>query len=277
MAATLEEIMRLLKEQSDASEIKREEKENERRKTERDERAAEKKAEKEERLAERKEDKETMKKFIEEVVNIKIELKDIKSDQTKTNENYNTLSEKMNNLEAQMSDLQKKENTWPPIHPSGTESSKSGNSVTNHPVGRNAPASQPTDNLEDQRKIYRIVKEAKKTLGFSPISEEDIRIVMEDQEIHERDAGLKATILDFLSQEMSIPREESDKLVITKVFRPEGASNECEKMFVEFEDDNMPGLIYKYVRKLNHSSSIHITSPHGSKPGLTILKSAHTT
>ena len=45
MAATLEEIMKVLKQQSDACEIKREEKEIERRKTEREERAAEKKIE----------------------------------------------------------------------------------------------------------------------------------------------------------------------------------------------------------------------------------------
>ena len=97
-----------------------------------------------------------MKTFIEEVVNIKT--KEIKSDQTQTNDNYNILAEKMKNLEDHMSDRQKKDNIWPPIHPSGTESSKSSNPLNDHPVGRNAPASQPSDNLEDQRKIYRIVK-----------------------------------------------------------------------------------------------------------------------
>ena len=52
------------------------------------------------------------------------------------------------------------------------------------------------------------LKQAKKTLGLSPISKEDIRIVMEDQEIQERDEGLKATIKDCLAQEMSIPKGE---------------------------------------------------------------------
>ena len=56
--------------------------------------------------------------------------------------------------------------------------------------------------------IYRIVKEAKKTLGFSPISEEDVRVVMEEQDIHDREEGLKATVKDFLALEMSIPKEE---------------------------------------------------------------------
>ena len=60
-----------------------------------------------------------------EVVNIKTELKYIKSDPSQTNENYITLSEKMKKLEAQMSDLQKKENIWPPILSSETVSSKS--------------------------------------------------------------------------------------------------------------------------------------------------------
>ena len=47
------------------------------------------KLKKDERLAERKEDKEIMKTFIEQVVNIKTELKEIKYDQTQTNYNYN--------------------------------------------------------------------------------------------------------------------------------------------------------------------------------------------
>ena len=76
--------------------------------------------------------------------------------------------------------------------------------------------------------------------------------MIEDQEIQERDEGLKATIKGFLAQEMSIPKEELDKLVIAKVFRPEGAGTESEKMIVKFEDGYMPRIIYKYVRKLNH-------------------------
>ena len=166
MGATLEENIKLLKEQSDIDERKREEKENERRKTEREERAVEKKTEKEERLAERKEDKETMKTFIEDVVNIKTELKEIKSDQTQTKDNYNILAEKMKNLEAQMSDMQSKEKIWSPVHPSGTEASKSSNPLTSHPVGRSAPNPQPSESLEDQRKIYGIVKKRQKDIRF---------------------------------------------------------------------------------------------------------------
>ena len=61
------------------------------------------------------------------------------------------------------------------------------------------------------------------------------------------------------------PKESIDKLVIAKVFRPERAGTESEKMFVEFEDDYMPGMIYKYVWKLNHNSNIHIYIPPSFK------------
>ena len=36
-------------------------------------------------------------------------------------------------------------------------------------------------------------------------------------------------------------------------------------MFVEFEEDSMPSMIYKYVRKLNHNSNIHIYVPPSFK------------
>ena len=116
---------------------------------------------------------------------------------------------------------------------------------------------QPTGNHTDQAAIFKIVREAKKTVGLSQISEDDKKTLMEHQNIVKRDEGHKATVKDFLFHEMSMPIEESDKLSITKIFRPAGAGPDSEKMFVEFEEDHMPGKVYRYVRKLNPSSSIH--------------------
>ena len=94
-----------------------------------------------------------MKTFIEQLVNIKTKLKEIKYAQTQTNDNYNILAKKMKNLEYQMSDLQKKNNIWPHIHPSRTEQSKFSNPLTDHPVSRNLPAPRhpggPKKNLQN--------------------------------------------------------------------------------------------------------------------------------
>ena len=83
---------------------------------------------------------------------------------------------------------------------------------------------------------------------------------MEDNKIDDREAALEATIKDFMYHEMAIPKEVSDSLKTAKIFRPPG-DTDSEKLFVEFTEDTMPGTVYKYVRKLNHNSSVHTFIP----------------
>ena len=218
-------------------------------------------ADKEERTRERQVERDMLKNFIDEVKEVKTDIRDIKTNQTKTDENYSSLAKKMETLENQMKDLQKKEVSWPTFQPERRGSvppfPQTSNSVTIHPPGVSSPHSQPSQNTDEHTKIYKIVKQAKKTLGFSPISENDIKVVMEENHITNRDDGMMAAIKDFLLHEMAIPLEVSDQLKISKIFRPNEENNpESEKVFVEFSEDNMPGIIFKYVRKLNHNSKV---------------------
>ena len=247
--ATIEDVLKLLNMQSEAAETEKREREIERRK------------EKEDRDSERKEVKETMNKFVEEVVNVKTELKDIKSSQSKTEQNYDLLATRMNMLETQMKELHQKDAAKPQIQVRGSIPPFSQPcSPSQQPSGRMPPSDQPYEGQAEQKKIYSIVKEARRTIGFSPISEDDIKIVMEDNKIDNREAALEATIKDFMYHEMAIPKEMSDKLETAKIFRPPG-DVDSEKHFVEFTEDTMPGIIYKYVKKLNHTSSVHTFIP----------------
>ena len=240
--ATVADIMKLLKAQSEADKEERTR----------------------ERELERNENKEVIEKFIAEVKEVKTDIKEIKTTQTKSDENYSCLAEKLRTLEIQMKDLQKKETVQSPIQ-SGTRGSvppfsQIDSALTIHPPGKTVLSPQPSQS--EQSKIYSIVKEAKKTLGFSPISENDIKTVMEENNITDRKEGLVATIKDFLLLEMGMPLEESNQLKMNKIFRPhEATDSQSEKIFVEFQEDNMPGVIFKYVRKMNKNSSIHIYIP----------------
>ena len=239
--ATVEEIMKLLKVQSEAD--------------------------KEERAREREVERDILKNFIDEVKKVKTDIKDIKTNQSKTDENYSFLAKKMETLENQMKDLQKKEVSWPTPQPERRGSvppfPQTNNSVTIHPSGASSPYSQPSQNTDEHTKIYKIVKQAKKTLGFSPILENDINFFMEENNITNKDEGTIATIKDFLLLEMGIPLEVSNQLKISKIFCPNEDNNpvEYKKVFVEFSEDNMPGIIFKYVRKLNHNSKVHTYIP----------------
>ena len=221
---------------------------------------------KEERTREREVESDILKNFIDEVKEVKTDIKDIKTNQSKTDENYSYLAKKMETLENQMKDLQKKEASWPTPRPERRGSvppfPQTSNSVTIHPSGASSPYSQPSQNTDKHTKIYKIVKQAKKTLGFSPISENYIKLVMEENNIKNKDEGTIATIKDFLLFEMAIPIEVSNQLKISIIFRPNKDNNpESEKVVVEFSEDNMPGIIFKYVRKLNHNSKVHTYIP----------------
>ena len=65
------------------------------------------------------------------------------------------------------------------------------------------------------------------------MSEDKIKIVMEDNKIDNCEAALKATIKDFMYHEMAIPKEVSESLKTAKIFWPPGDTN-SEKLFVEF-------------------------------------------
>lgn len=115
---------------------------------------------------------------------------------------------------------------------------------------------------QDHIKISHIIKKAKKTVGLRPIHEESIAEAMEELGTTDRKRGLEGAVKDFLLYEMSIPQEVFESLTIHDVFRQPGEEgSENDKLFIEFEEENMAKTIYRYTRKMNKGCGIHNLIP----------------
>ena len=271
--ATFEQLKELFKYQED-KEAKRREKE------------------KEEEERKRKEDKEEVKEVIRShMSSIKEDIKEIKNKQDQIegrvmqSENrmegkFNDMAEKFGNLERKVKELEdrerEKENRnndsskiWPALHPEGRIQSFS--QLAPHPVGRVQSTSQPalqplgrvklfdqsTDSAENNKKkdIYGVVRKARKTVGFSPITSANIKELMEDTGIENLEDGKEEAVKDFFRAEMAMPEEVIEQLKFDKIFQRDGGP-EDDKLYVEFSKDNMPGTVYKYVRKMRRECNI---------------------
>ena len=259
---------------------------------EREDMRREKEKEVEERK--RKADKEEVKEVINtHMSSIKEDMKEIKIKQdqmegqviqseARMEKKYDDMANKFGNLEKKMKELENREKdkeslnidsskTWPTIQPEGRMQSSS--QPTHHPAGRVQTSYQPSihpvgkvhssiqqasqgaGSIESNNKIYSVVRKARRTVGFSPITSENIKEVMEDTKAESMEAGLKEVVKDFLRGEMAMPEEVINQLEFEKIFRRDGGS-EDDKIFVEFTEDNMPGIIYKFVRKLRKECNI---------------------
>ena len=230
--------------------------------------------EKEEEEMRRKVDKEEMKEVIKShMASIKDDIKEIKAKQdmiegqvveseNKMGKKYDDIASKFGELEMKVKEIderqKKKEGeeasmAWPAIQPAGRGESSSQPAF--HPAGRDQYSIQPARQgpAEDNDKIYSIVRRARKTLGFSPITDQDIREVMDDLKIENQEIGMK----DFLREEMAMPEDVIDQLKFTQIFRRDGGSRqEDDKLYVEFSEENMPGLVYKFVRKMRKECNL---------------------
>ena len=268
--ATFEQLKELFKYQED-KEAKRREKE------------------KEEEERKRKEDKEEVKEVIRShMSSIKEDIKEIKNKQdqiegqimqseNRMEEKFNDMTEKFGNLERKVKELEDRERErkqdkdssqiWPALHPEGRIQSSTQSAV--HPVGRvqstNQPALQPlgrvklfdqsTDSAENNENIYGVVRKARKTVGFSPITRANIEELMEDIGIENLEDGKEEAVKDFFRAEMAMPEDVIEQLKFNKIFQNDGGP-EDDKLYVEFSEDNMPGTIYKYVRKMRRECNI---------------------
>ena len=65
------------------------------------------------------------------------------------------------------------------------------------PVGRVQSFDQLAGSAENNDKIYGMVRRARKTVGFSPITSTNIKEVMEDMSIKNMEAGKEEAVKDF--------------------------------------------------------------------------------
>ena len=112
-----------------------------------------------------------------------------------------------------------------------------------HPGGRVQSFSQPAGQLDgsalESRKadrneqIYNIVRQARKTIGFSLITSKDMKEVVDEMDIENTQVGKEKVVKDFLRAEMAMPEEVINKLQFSKIFRRESETRpEDDKLFV---------------------------------------------
>ena len=149
----------------------------------------------------------------------------------------------------------------PPIHPVGREQLPGQPAV--HPAGRQQSSCQPTAKIvqlkdgkvETNKEIYSIVKQARKTVGFSPINFNHVQEVMDEMVIQNTRRGIEEAVKDFLRSEMAMPEEVIEKLQFVKTFWRSQETDD-DKLFVEFAEEGMQGIVFKYVRKMRRKCNL---------------------
>ena len=138
----------------------------------------------------------------------------------------------------------------PPIHPVGRDQLSGQPAV--HPVGRQQSSCQPTAQIvqveagevETNKEIYSIVRQARKTVGFSPISFNHVQEVMDEMVIQNTQRGMEEAVKDFLRSEMAVPEDVIVKLQFVKIFWRSQETDD-DKLFVEFAEEGMQGIVFK--------------------------------
>ena len=82
-------------------------------------------------------------------------------------------------------------------------------------------------------------------MGFSPITSNDIKEVMEEMNIKNLEAGKEEVMKDFFRSEMSMPEEVIKQLKFTRIFQKVGGS----------EDDKMSRCLWNSARTTCRASS----------------------
>ena len=270
--ATLDQLKELFKNQEEREDKRREK---------------EKKEEEEKRTADKEEVKEVIKIHMS---SIKENIKEIKIKQDRMEgqviqseermeKKFDDIANKFGDLEKKVMELENREKekestnmnsiqTWPAHQPEGRIQSSIQAAL--HPAGRVQPSTHPIINpvgrvdssiqqvagsSEANEKIYSVVRKARKTVGFSPITSKNIKEVMEETQVESMEEGLEEVVKDFLRGEMAMPEEVINQLKFDKIFRRDGSPEE-DKLFVEFSEDNMPGMVYKFVKKMRKECNI---------------------
>ena len=153
-------------------------------------------------------------------------------------------------------------------------------STASSPSSRKAavvlPASSPARGQTDTNKqIYSLVRQARKTIGLSPITDENVREVMEEMKIENIQMGMEEVVKDFLRAEMAMPEEVIMKLKFIKIFRRAGEpKQDDDKLFVEFAEEGMQNMVFKYVRKMRSQCNIHTFIPEAFRERAAVMERA---
>ena len=107
-----------------------------------------------------------------------------------------------------------------------------------------------------------VLKNAKRVLGFSPITAEDISYLKEQHATNDDTKVMLLSIKEFLRCEMKVPTTVLDTINIVRVFPPAKSPTGWKTLYAEFEDSTTTDLINQYVRNLRPGITVSIYVPH---------------
>ena len=120
--------------------------------------------------------------------------------------------------------------------------------------------------------VQNVVSLAKKTLGFSPITYEDINFLKNKHSIDDDQEAMKLSIIEFLNYEMKIPKSITDLIFIKRTFSPAKQPNGWKTLYAEFDTISTSDLINQYVTNLLPGRSVSIYVPHSLFPRFSAVR-----
>ena len=119
-----------------------------------------------------------------------------------------------------------------------------------------------------------VLRDAKRIVGFSPITIDDIRF-LKDQNPALDDAGaMSESIKEFLKDEMKVPTYVTDKFVIKRVFPPaRPPPTGWNTLYAEFTDLVTTDTIFQFARNLRPGRNVSIYVPHSLHHRFTAVNS----
>ena len=103
--------------------------------------------------------------------------------------------------------------------------------------------------------------------SVSPTRHDDINYLKLQNSIEDDAQAMNASILEFLTLEMKVPKSVTDNLVLRSVFPPAKPSPEgWSTLYTEFQDISSAELIQQYVRNLLPGKTVSIYVPHSLHP-----------
>ena len=116
------------------------------------------------------------------------------------------------------------------------------------------------------------VHHARKILGFSPIVQEDIDFLKEKHSVEDTNEAMKLAVIEFLNDEMKVPKSITDRLSIKRIFPPAKQPTGWKTLYAEFNDISTSELINQYVTNLNPGKSVSIYVPHNLYPRFSAIR-----
>ena len=145
----------------------------------------------------------------------------------------------------------------------------SGNNFPSHPNVSTAPISaEPppvSKSSDDTSEALKVLRDAKKVLGFSPISTDHLEYLKEQHSLIDDFEAQEYSIREFLEFEMKIPHSTIEKFSIKRIFPP-ARQADSKTLYVEFSDIATTDHIQQFVTHLNPGVQVSIYIPHALYP-----------